>query len=148
MTSGKLDEELARMGEIAEAIGPSDLLLCNESFGSTNEREGSEIARQVVRALTESGIKVLFVTHLYDLAHGLYRRRRDSHLFLRAERRPDGRRTYRLIEAEPLPTSYGEDSAHHPHRTDRRVARRPGWSRRTPIRRRHRSASAPRAPDG
>jgi MutS-like protein len=110
MTSGKLDEELGRMSKIAEAIGPSDLLLCNESFGSTNEREGSEIARQVVRALTESGVKVLFVTHLYDLAHGLYRGRRDSHLFLRAERRPDSRRTYRLIEAEPLPTSYGEDS--------------------------------------
>ncbi len=55
MRSGKLDEELRRMSEIADAIGPSCLLLCNESFAATNEREGSEIARQVVRALLEAG---------------------------------------------------------------------------------------------
>lgn len=30
-------------------------------------------------------------------------------LFLRAERLVDGQRTFRLIEEEPLPTSYGED---------------------------------------
>ncbi|MGZ4434440.1 MAG: MutS-related protein, partial [Trebonia sp.] len=50
MHSGKLDEELARMSEIAGQITPRSILLCNESFASTNEREGSEIARQVVRA--------------------------------------------------------------------------------------------------
>ena len=68
MERGKLDEELGRMSEIAGQIRPGCLLLCNESFASTNEREGSEIARQVIRALTEAGIRVVFVTHLYDLA--------------------------------------------------------------------------------
>ncbi len=110
MTQGKLDEELARMSQVADRIGPGALLLCNESFASTNEREGSEIARQVVRAATESEVKVLFVTHLYDLAHGLYRERGDTELFLRAERRSDGRRTFRMTTGEPLPTSYGADS--------------------------------------
>lgn len=110
MTSGKLDEELARMSEIAEQISPHSLLLCNESFASTNEREGSEIARQIIRALTDTGTKVFYVTHLFDLAHSLHRRRLEHALFLRAERRPDGRRTYRLAEAEPLPTSHGPDS--------------------------------------
>ena len=110
MTSGKLDEELARMSRIADRVGPGALLLCNESFASTNEREGSQIARQVVLAATESGVKVLFVTHLYDLAHGLYRGRGDTQLFLRAERRPDGQRTFRMVVGEPLPTSYGADS--------------------------------------
>ena len=43
MESGKLDEELARMSEIADQITPHCLVLCNESFASTNEREGSEI---------------------------------------------------------------------------------------------------------
>ncbi|WIV59141.1 MutS-related protein [Amycolatopsis nalaikhensis] len=110
MTRGKLAEELARMSDIADTITPGSLLLCNESFASTNEREGAEIARQVVRALTESGMRILFVTHLYDLAHSCYRDRRDDTLFLRAERGPDGVRTFRLGAAEPLPTSYGEDS--------------------------------------
>ena len=110
MTSGKLDEELARMSRIADRVGPGALLLCNESFASTNEREGSEIARQVVLAATESGVKGLFVTHLYDLAHSLYRGRGGTQLFLRAERRPDGQRTFRMVVGEPLPTSYGADS--------------------------------------
>jgi MutS domain V len=39
MTSGKLDEELARMSDIAAHITPGSMLLCNESFASTNERE-------------------------------------------------------------------------------------------------------------
>ncbi len=110
MESGKLDEELRRMADIAEQIRPNCLLLCNESFASTNEREGSEIARQVVRALVETGIKVVYVTHLFDLAHGFYLAELDAALFLRAERQPDGRRTFRLVEGEPLPTSFGEDA--------------------------------------
>ncbi|MGH2874825.1 MAG: MutS-related protein, partial [Solirubrobacteraceae bacterium] len=51
LESGKLDEELRRMSAIADRIAPHSMLLCNESFASTNEREGSEIARQVVRAM-------------------------------------------------------------------------------------------------
>lgn len=110
MTSGKLDEELQRMSAIADLIQPRSLLLCNESFASTNEREGSEIARQLITAMLEGGVKVFFVTHLFDLADSLYRRQLDNALFLRAERRPDGTRTFRVTPGQPLPTSYGEDS--------------------------------------
>ena len=110
MTHGKFDEELARMNAIADHITPTSLLLCNESFASTNEREGSQIARDIVYAMIESGVKVIYVTHLYDLASSLYARHNPADLFLRAERRPDGTRTFRLIPGEPEPTSYGEDS--------------------------------------
>ena len=110
MQSGKLDEELSRMSDIADQVGPSAMLLCNESFASTNEREGSEIARQVVQAMLDRQIRVLFVTHMYDLAHRFHDQQRDGDLFLRAEREPDGRRTFKLREGEPLPTSFGEDS--------------------------------------
>jgi hypothetical protein len=110
MEGGKLDEELRRMSQIADQIGPQSILLGNESFASTNEREGSEIARQVIRATLDKQIKVFFVTHMYDLAHGLHEQQLDTALFLRAERESDGRRTFKLREAEPLPTSYGEDS--------------------------------------
>lgn len=109
MRSGKLDEELSRMSDVVGSITPGCLLLCNESFSSTNEREGSEIARHVVRALVEEGIKVIFVTHLFDLARGFYREGRDAALFLRAERQADGARTFKVVEGEPFSTSYGED---------------------------------------
>lgn len=110
MTSGKLDEELSRMSEIADHIGSGCMLLCNESFGATNEREGSEIARQVARAMIEAHVKVIYVTHLYDLASRLYGENLANALFLRPEIGLDGQRTYRLHEAEPLPTSHGNDS--------------------------------------
>jgi DNA mismatch repair ATPase MutS len=109
MKSGKLDEELSRMSEIVNHIGPDCILLCNESFQSTNEREGSEIARQIVRALMDTGIKVFFVTFLFDFAQGIYQQKMDTALFLRAEREIDGKRTFKVIEGEPLSTGYGED---------------------------------------
>ena len=109
MGSGKLDEELKRMSGIVDQISPYSIALFNESFASTNEREGSEIARQIVGALLEMDVKVLYVTHMFDLAKGFYRRKMNDALFLRAERLAEGQRTFRLVAAEPLPTSYGQD---------------------------------------
>jgi ABC-type histidine transport system ATPase subunit len=109
MKSGKLDEELSRMDELANKLNPNAMALFNESFAATNEREGSEIARQISSALVESGVKVFFVTHLYDFARSFYEKRTHNTLFLRAERRSDGQRTFRVVEGEPLETSYGKD---------------------------------------
>lgn len=110
MSGGKLDEELARMSAIADVIEPGAMLLCNESFASTNEREGSEIARQIVRALLDKQVRVGYVTHMFDLSQSLYEQRLNAALFLRAERGTDGERSFKLREAAPLRTSYGQDS--------------------------------------
>ncbi len=109
MRSGKLDEELSRMSTIVNGLGSGAMVLLNESFASTNEREGSEIARQVVRALLERGVKVIYVTHLYDLAEGFYRAPPGPVVFLRAERLSDQRRTFKVLVGEPLSTSFGAD---------------------------------------
>ncbi len=104
MTSGKLEEELSRMSEIADAISPASLILFNESFASTNEREGSEIGRQIIHALLDSRIKVVFVTHQFDLAHSFVADSTTTR-FLRADRE----RTFKLVEGVPLTTSFGGD---------------------------------------
>jgi hypothetical protein len=109
MTSGRLDEELRRMSAIADRIGPHGLMLFNESFAGTNEREGSEIGRQVVRALLDAEVRVFFVSHRFDFADSFRRQRAGSTLFLRAGRGPDGHRDYKLAVQDPLPTSFGED---------------------------------------
>ena len=108
MVSGRLDMELQRMSAIADQITPHSLVLFNESFAATNEREGSEIGRQVVRALLEADIRVFFVSHQFDFSDS-FRHLPEITLFLRAPRQPGGQRTYKLIVAEPLPTSYGQD---------------------------------------
>jgi len=112
MKSGKLDEELSRMSDIVDNITSNSMLLLNESFAATNEREGSEIAQQIICALLEKRIEVFFVTHLYEFAHGFYSKKMDNALFLRADRQTDGKRTFKLLEGEPLETSYGEDLYH------------------------------------
>jgi len=109
MTSGKFDEELNRMSKIVDHLKPDSMVLFNESFAATNEREGSEIGRQIVSALLEKGIKVFFVTHQYELAHGFYDGKMAHAIYLRAERKEDGTRTFKLVEGEPLETSYGKD---------------------------------------
>ncbi len=109
MKSGKFDEEVARLSEIVDHVSPHVMLLFNESFAATNEREGSEIARQIVNALLEKGVKILYVTHLYEFARGFFDRELQDALFLRAERKPDGTRTFKLVVGEPLETSYGAD---------------------------------------
>ena len=42
MERGKLDEELARLGDVIDVCPPTSLVLLNESLSSTNEREGAE----------------------------------------------------------------------------------------------------------
>lgn len=109
MKSGKLDEELARMSAVVDHLTSRTLLLFNESFAATNEREGSEIARDITSALLERGVKQFFVTHLYEFARHFAGTGVPRIGFLRAERGPDGVRTFKLLEGPPLETSYGAD---------------------------------------
>jgi hypothetical protein len=55
-------------------------------------------------ALLDKQVRIVCVTHLYELAHGFYERNGNV-LFLRAERA----RTFELREGKPLPTSFGDD---------------------------------------
>ena len=112
MKSGKLDEELSRMSDIVDHMTTHPMILFNESFAATNEREGSEIAQQIISALLDKRVKIVCVTHLYELAHGIYLGNKGNVLFLRAERQDDGVRTFKLVEGEPLQTSFGEDLYH------------------------------------
>lgn len=109
LQGGKLDEELVRMSEIADLIRPGGLWLSNESFASTNEREGSELLLQVVDALRQRGIKVALVTHLFKAARRLRQQQAEQVLMLRAERLDDGSRSFKLEAGEALQTSFGAD---------------------------------------
>lgn len=108
MEHGKFDEELERMSRITGTVAPGGMLLANESFASTNEQEASDVGFDVLTALVDSGVTVLLVTHLFTLAKQLFDNSRPS-VFLRAERGAGGERPFQLIEAPPLPTSFGGD---------------------------------------
>ena len=109
MNSGRLDEELKRMDSILRSMTSDSLLLLNESFATTTEKEGSMIAEDLVQALYEAGIKICMVTHLLQFANDMYNKNLTHAKFLSAERKDSGERTYRMIEHIPSATSFGLD---------------------------------------
>jgi len=109
LTSGKLEEELSRMSTIIDKVVSNSMVLFNESFSTTNSKESSEIARQISCALLEKNVTVFFVTHLYEFAHGIHESKLENSVFLLAERKTDGMRTFKLKEGAPLDTSHGQD---------------------------------------
>ena len=109
MHSGKFDDELKRTSEILDHLGEHALFQLNESFASTDKCEGSDIVRQIVDALLDKRVKICLVTHLFTVARGLHDSGTFPKFFLRAERRENGERTFRLIEAKPPRTSFGQD---------------------------------------
>lgn len=113
MNSGRLDEELGRISKIIDNLGERSIVLLNESFATTTEKEGSVIAYDIIRALTEAGVKVLTVTHLLSFAQRMYgetQENPDSKVeFFSAQRQEDGRRTFKMIQHAPELTSFGLD---------------------------------------
>ena len=113
MNSGRLDEELNRMDQIIRNLGERPLILLNESFATTTEKEGSVIAYDIIKALGEAGVKILTVTHLLSFAQREYQERSASENssieFLSAERKPGGIRTFKMIQHAPELTSFGLD---------------------------------------
>lgn len=109
LESGKLDEELGRMSRIVDHVAPHALVLMNESFAATNEREGAEIGRQIVTALIDNRVRVVCVTHMYELARHFFAGHPPTFLFLRAAREENGERSFKVLPGEPLPTSFGTD---------------------------------------
>ena len=109
MNSGRMVEEMKRMNYIVDRISSHSLILMNESFSSTTEKEGSLIAESIIQAMYDSGVNVWMVTHLFAFAKGMYGKELGRARFLSAERKEDGTRTYKMIEHEPKETSYGLD---------------------------------------
>ena len=109
MNSGRLDEELRRMDRIVNGLGKGSLVLLNESFATTTEKDGSAIAYGIVKALKEAGVKVYTVTHLLSFAQRMYEETKDdeSVVFLSAEHLDDGKRTFKMIPHAPELTSFG-----------------------------------------
>lgn len=109
VNKGLLEMELERLAQIIKYIQPNGLLLMNESFATTTEKEGAHIAEEVTRAFRECDIMTVFVTHLFEYADTLYKTQPSDVSFYRARRKTDGMRTYEIKEGKPLDSNNGMD---------------------------------------
>lgn len=109
MNSGRLEEELKRMQSIMKEVRKNDMVFLNESFASTTEKEGSIIALDIAKILYENDIKLFTVTHLFEFTNTMYEQQPEHAVFLSAERKEGGLRTYKILEMPPSRTSFGMD---------------------------------------
>lgn len=65
---GKLEQELVDIKTMAGMVKEGSLLLMNEIFATTSEREGADIAAEVLHAFSHTHSHMIFVTHLKCLA--------------------------------------------------------------------------------
>ena len=65
---GKLEQELMAVKTAAGMIKEGSLLLMNEIFATTSEREGADIAAEILHAFSHTHSHMIFVTHLKCLA--------------------------------------------------------------------------------
>jgi len=106
---GLLDVELHKMSGIVDGIRPHSLLLLNETFQTTMPLDAKYLAENTVQAFIDSGITVIFVTHLYAYAASEYEKLPAGTLFLRAERGSAAHNAFVLREGKPFVSAAGDD---------------------------------------
>ncbi len=74
MQSGRLQEELRRLGPILAKAGPDSLVILNELFSTTTVRDALAMGQRILDQLAEKGCFCLYVTHAGDLAKADTRR--------------------------------------------------------------------------
>lgn len=124
---GRLEEEMVLLEQIMKEISGDSFLLMNESFSSTNSHEGTIIAEEILKALSLIGTRVIFVTHLYELAkkidvinastNGITKLVSLVAGIKQPANNEDGKtqgieRTYLVTPGEPLPTGFASDIAY------------------------------------
>jgi hypothetical protein len=105
MNSGKLAEEMERMSALLDQVRPHSLVLFNESFATTYELEGTRIAANVVKALVDADVTVVYVTHMYALVEW-FAESVPGATVLVAQRAEDGTRTFRVLPGAASRTSH------------------------------------------
>lgn len=115
LSYGKLAEELTRFHDLLPFIKNKALVLLNESFATTTEKEGCEIALDVLKALSKVRPSLFFVTHNFRLLKSMDEidKLLENNVHMRSLVVCKGKsptdRTYTIIPGEPQEEVYGFD---------------------------------------
>src|SRR5262245_21683492 len=118
--TGRFGDEAQRLSQIFARCTRHSLVLLNESLASTNPGESRYIAQDIVRILRRLGARVIYATHLHELAADVADLNASTAgdsliVSLVASRREDGddglRRSYKIAAGAPLGRSYALEIA-------------------------------------
>ncbi|MBN1649625.1 MAG: hypothetical protein JW874_16420 [Spirochaetales bacterium] len=118
-SSGRLGNEAMRFSSIFEEIDECSLCLCNESLSSTNAGESFFIAGDILRVFLRLGCKVVFSTHLHELAASVDEMNAEKQnvsrvvsLVSRVKESKSGiERTFKIEKGPPVGLSYAREIA-------------------------------------
>jgi len=112
---GRLGEETKRLNEIFQEATKHSLILLNESLSSTSFSEGLFIAQDIVKALRYLGARVIFNTHMHELATYADKINcevpGESKIISMVTGLMEGKRSYVILPGAPLGKSYAMDIA-------------------------------------
>jgi DNA mismatch repair ATPase MutS len=112
---GRLGEETKRLNEIFQQATDYSLILLNESLSSTSFTEGLYIAQDIVKAFRYLGARVIFNTHMHELAANADTINQDiegtSKVVSLVTGITNGKRSYKIQQGAPLGKSYAMDIA-------------------------------------
>lgn len=119
--TGRLGDEAHRLRAIFEKATRHSLLLLNESLATTSMGEGLYLARDIVAAFRQIGLRAVFTTHIHELARVTEEINNgvegDSLVFSLVASKPEDAkeveqtRTYRIQVGPPLGHSYADQIA-------------------------------------
>ena len=119
--TGRFGDEAQRLRAIFENVTRHSLVLFNESLSTTSMGEGVYLARDIVRALRQIGLRAVFTTHMHELAAAAAEINAEtpgaSDLFSlvasrpRMETAPEEGYSYQIQPGPPLGRSYAEHIA-------------------------------------
>ncbi|HSJ58466.1 MAG TPA: hypothetical protein VLC95_14890 [Anaerolineae bacterium] len=127
--TGRFGDEAQRLREVFEAATRHSLILLNESLSGTHAGESLYLARDIVRIVRMLGARVVFATHLHELAEKVetinHDTPGDSRVVSMVSSRIDQatiaqgadevaeRRTYQVVKSPPMGRSYALELAQH-----------------------------------
>jgi DNA mismatch repair ATPase MutS len=116
--TGRFGDEARRIRTIFEKVTRHSLVLFNESLSTTSMGEGIYLARDIVRALRQIGLRAIFTTHMHELAAAAQEINEEtpgeSAVFSLVASKPDETDqgySYHIQPGPPLGRSYAEHIA-------------------------------------
>ncbi len=114
---GRLGEECVRLATVFDKVSKRSLVLLDESFSSTGAYEASYIAAEVILGFCKVGCRVIFATHLHELAARIpeinerSKEINGSPVDSLVARIENGKRSFRIDREKPDGKSYAGDIA-------------------------------------
>ena len=103
-SGGRLENEEKRLNEVIGNADRDSFLLLNETFSGADEKKGTELSLNLMKALKDKGAFCLFVTHFHSISESEI-----PSLTTVVDITNENARTYRIVKSSDIKSSYAAD---------------------------------------